>query len=91
MGAARDYDRVPADQPTPGRSTMTPPRVPIRGCAGCAAPPEFRAAVVLCDIEVCPAEIDATLGSTRHGAQAGVLGHDQALCAITSPPGRRRK
>ncbi|EUA50246.1 RNA polymerase sigma factor, sigma-70 family protein [Mycobacterium xenopi 3993] len=57
-----DYDRVPAAEPNPSRSTTTPGWPRPAGRAGFAAP-EFRAAVVLCDIEgLSYEEIGATLG-----------------------------
>ena len=58
-----DYDRVPADQPTPEQIFHDARLGPDLQAALDSLPPEFRAAVVLCDIEgLSYEEIGATLG-----------------------------
>jgi RNA polymerase sigma-70 factor (ECF subfamily) len=58
-----DYDRVPADEPTPEEIYHDSHLRPDLQAALDALPPEFRAAVVLCDIEgLSYEEIGATLG-----------------------------
>ena len=58
-----DYDRVPADQPTPEQIYHDARLGPDLQAALDSLPPEFRAAVVLCDIEgLSYEEIGATLG-----------------------------
>ena len=58
-----DYDRVPADQPTPEQIYLDARLGPDLQAARDSLPPEFRAAVVLCDIEgLSYEEIGATLG-----------------------------
>lgn len=58
-----DYDRVPADQPTPEQVYHDARLGPDLQAALDSLPPEFRAAVVLCDIEgLSYEEIGATLG-----------------------------
>ena len=58
-----DYDRVPGDQPTPEQIYHDSRLGPDLQAALDALPPEFRAAVVLCDIEgLSYEEIGATLG-----------------------------
>lgn len=58
-----DYDRVPATDPTPEQIYHDARLGPDLQAALAALPPEFRAAVVLCDIEgLSYEEIGATLG-----------------------------
>ena len=58
-----DYDRVPGDQPTPEEIYHDSRLGPDLQAALDSLPPEFRAAVVLCDIEgLSYEEIGATLG-----------------------------
>lgn len=58
-----DYDRVPADEPTPEQIYHDSRLGPNLQAALDSLPPEFRAAVVLCDIEgLSYEEIGATLG-----------------------------
>lgn len=58
-----DYDRVPGDQPTPEQIYHDSRLGPDLQAALDSLPPEFRAAVVLCDIEgLSYEEIGATLG-----------------------------
>jgi RNA polymerase sigma-70 factor (ECF subfamily) len=58
-----DYDRVPADEPTPEQIYHDARLGPDLQAALDSLPPEFRAAVVLCDIEgLSYEEIGATLG-----------------------------
>lgn len=58
-----DYDRVPADQPNPEQIYHDSRLGPDLQAALDSLPPEFRAAVVLCDIEgLSYEEIGATLG-----------------------------
>lgn len=58
-----DYDRVPADQPNPEQIFHDARLGPDLQAALDSLPPEFRAAVVLCDIEgLSYEEIGATLG-----------------------------
>src|ERR1700710_2195711 len=58
-----DYERVPADEPNPGQGSRVARPGPDLQAALDSLPPEFRAAVVLCDIEVLSyEEIGATLG-----------------------------
>jgi RNA polymerase sigma-70 factor, ECF subfamily len=58
-----DYDRVPADQPNPEEIYHDSRLGPDLQAALDSLPPEFRAAVVLCDIEgLSYEEIGATLG-----------------------------
>ncbi|HOB49503.1 MAG TPA: RNA polymerase sigma factor SigE [Mycobacterium sp.] len=58
-----DYDRVPGDQPTPEQIYHDARLGPDLQAALDSLPPEFRAAVVLCDIEgLSYEEIGATLG-----------------------------
>ena len=66
-----DYDRVPADEPNPEQIYHDSRLGPDLQAALDSLPPEFRAAVVLCDIEgLSYEEIGATLGrQARHGAQ----------------------
>ena len=66
-----DYDRVPADDPNPEQIYHDSRLGPDLQAALDSLPPEFRAAVVLCDIEgLSYEEIGATLGrEARHGAQ----------------------
>ena len=58
-----DYDRVPADEPNPEQIYHDARLAPDLQAALDSLPPEFRAAVVLCDIEgLSYEEIGATLG-----------------------------
>ncbi|BAX93903.1 ECF RNA polymerase sigma factor SigE [Mycobacterium shigaense] len=58
-----DYDRVPADEPNPEQIYHDARLGPDLQAALDSLPPEFRAAVVLCDIEgLSYEEIGATLG-----------------------------
>ncbi len=58
-----DYDRVPADEPNPEQIFHDSRLAPDLQAALDSLPPEFRAAVVLCDIEgLSYEEIGATLG-----------------------------
>jgi RNA polymerase sigma-70 factor (ECF subfamily) len=58
-----DYDRVPADEPNPEQIYHDSRLGPDLQAALDSLPPEFRAAVVLCDIEgLSYEEIGATLG-----------------------------
>jgi RNA polymerase sigma-70 factor (ECF subfamily) len=58
-----DYDRVPADEPNPEEIYHDSRLGPVLQAALDSLPPEFRAAVVLCDIEgLSYEEIGATLG-----------------------------
>ena len=58
-----DYDRVPADEPNPEQIYYDSRLGPDLQAALDSLPPEFRAAVVLCDIEgLSYEEIGATLG-----------------------------
>jgi RNA polymerase sigma-70 factor (ECF subfamily) len=58
-----DYDRVPSDQPNPEQIYHDARLGPDLQAALDSLPPEFRAAVVLCDIEgLSYEEIGATLG-----------------------------
>jgi RNA polymerase sigma-70 factor (ECF subfamily) len=58
-----DYDRVPADEPNPEEIYHDSRLAPDLQAALDSLPPEFRAAVVLCDIEgLSYEEIGATLG-----------------------------
>ncbi|RFD26793.1 RNA polymerase sigma factor SigE [Mycobacterium uberis] len=58
-----DYDRVPADEPSPEQIYHDSRLGPDLQAALDSLPPEFRAAVVLCDIEgLSYEEIGATLG-----------------------------
>ncbi|CKN35174.1 alternative RNA polymerase sigma factor SIGE [Mycobacterium tuberculosis] len=58
-----DYDRVPADEPNPEQIYHDARLGPDLQAALASLPPEFRAAVVLCDIEgLSYEEIGATLG-----------------------------
>jgi RNA polymerase sigma-70 factor, ECF subfamily len=58
-----DYDRVPADEPDPEQIYHDSRLGPDLQAALDSLPPEFRAAVVLCDIEgLSYEEIGATLG-----------------------------
>ena len=58
-----DYDRVPADEPNPEEIYHDAHLGPDLQAALDSLPPEFRAAVVLCDIEgLSYEEIAATLG-----------------------------
>jgi RNA polymerase sigma-70 factor (ECF subfamily) len=58
-----DYDRVPADEPNPEEIYHESRLGPDLQAALDSLPPEFRAAVVLCDIEgLSYEEIGATLG-----------------------------
>ena len=58
-----DYDRVPADEPNPEEIYHDARLGPDLQAALDSLPPEFRAAVVLCDIEgLSYEEIGATLG-----------------------------
>jgi RNA polymerase sigma-70 factor (ECF subfamily) len=58
-----DYDRVPADEPNPEQIFHDSRLGPDLQAALDSLPPEFRAAVVLCDIEgLSYEEIGATLG-----------------------------
>jgi RNA polymerase sigma-70 factor, ECF subfamily len=58
-----DYDRVPADEPNPEQIYHDSRLGPNLQAALDSLPPEFRAAVVLCDIEgLSYEEIGATLG-----------------------------
>ena len=58
-----DYDRVPADEPNPEQIYHDSRLAPDLQAALDSLPPEFRAAVVLCDIEgLSYEEIGATLG-----------------------------
>jgi RNA polymerase sigma-70 factor (ECF subfamily) len=58
-----DYDRVPADEPDPEQIYHDARLGPDLQAALDSLPPEFRAAVVLCDIEgLSYEEIGATLG-----------------------------
>jgi RNA polymerase sigma-70 factor (ECF subfamily) len=61
-----DYDRVPADEPNPEEIYHDSRLGPDLQAALDSLPPEFRAAVVLCDIEgLSYEEIGATLGAKR--------------------------
>jgi len=67
-----DYDRVPADEPNPEQIYHDSRLGPDLQAALDSLPPEFRAAVVLCDIEgLSYEEIGATLGTVRSRIHRG--------------------
>jgi RNA polymerase sigma-70 factor, ECF subfamily len=88
-----DYDRVPAEDPNPEQIFHDSRLGPDLQAALDSLPPEFRAAVVLCDIEgLSYEEIGATLGVKlgtvrsrihrgRHALRQYLAAHPEALAA----------
>jgi RNA polymerase sigma-70 factor (ECF subfamily) len=91
-----DYDRVPADEATPEEIYHDSHLRPDLQAALDALPPEFRAAVVLCDIEgLSYEEIGATLGvklgtvrSRIHRGRQGIRDYLRAHSAGAEPLAR---
>ncbi len=86
-----DYDRVPADEPNPEEIYHESRLGPDLQAALDSLPPEFRAAVVLCDIEgLSYEEIGATLGVKLGTVRSRIHRGRQALrdyLAAHSPAG----
>lgn len=84
-----DYDRVPADQPTPEQIYHDARLGADLQAALDSLPPEFRAAVVLCDIEgLSYEEIGATLGVKLGTVRSRIHRGRQALRDYLAANGR---
>ena len=80
-----DYDRVPADEPNPEQIYHDSQLGADLQAALDSLPPEFRAAVVLCDIEgLSYEEIGATLG-VKLGTVRSRIHRDARRCGSISP------
>jgi RNA polymerase sigma-70 factor, ECF subfamily len=86
-----DYDRVPADEPNPEQIYHDSRLGPDLQAALDSLPPEFRAAVVLCDIEgLSYEEIGATLGVKLGTVRSRIHRGRQALRDyLAAHPGSR--
>jgi RNA polymerase sigma-70 factor, ECF subfamily len=81
-----DYDRVPADEPNPEQIYHDSRLAPDLQAALDSLPPEFRAAVVLCDIEgLSYEEIGATLGVKLGTVRSRIHRGRQALRDYLAP------
>ena len=86
-----DYDRVPADEPNPEQIYHDSRLGPDLQAALDSLPPEFRAAVVLCDIEgLSYEEIGATLGVKLGTVRSRIHRGRQALRDYSGRPSRAR-
>lgn len=86
-----DYDRVPGDDPSPEQVYDTAHLDPDLQAALDALAPEFRAAVVLCDVEgLSYDEIGATLGVKLGTVRSRIHRGRQALRAHLEAAGRSR-
>ncbi|GAB2929431.1 hypothetical protein GCM10027047_27600 [Rhodococcus aerolatus] len=86
-----DYDRVPGDDPSPEQAYDTAHLDPDLQAALDALAPEFRAAVVLCDVEgLSYDEIGATLGVKLGTVRSRIHRGRQALRAHLEAAGRSR-
>lgn len=84
-----DYDRVPADEPNPEQIYHDSRLGPDLQAALDSLPPEFRAAVVLCDIEgLSYEEIGATLGVKLGTVRSRIHRGRQALRDYLAANGR---
>jgi len=84
-----DYDRVPADEPNPEQIYHDSRLGPDLQAALDSLPPEFRAAVVLCDIEgLSYEEIGATLGVKLGTVRSRIHRGRQALREYLAAHGR---
>ena len=84
-----DYDRVPADEPNPEQIFHDSRLGPDLQAALDSLPPEFRAAVVLCDIEgLSYEEIGATLGVKLGTVRSRIHRGRQALRDYLAANGR---
>ncbi|WP_127782276.1 RNA polymerase sigma factor SigE [Rhodococcus sp. X156] len=84
-----DYDRVPGDEPSPEQAFASAHFDSDLQEALDALPPEFRAAVVLCDIEgLSYEEIGATLGVKMGTVRSRIHRGRQALRAALERKGR---
>ena len=84
-----DYDRVPADDPNPEQIYHDSRLGPDLQAALDSLPPEFRAAVVLCDIEgLSYEEIGATLGVKLGTVRSRIHRGRQALRDYLATPRR---
>jgi RNA polymerase sigma-70 factor (ECF subfamily) len=85
-----DYDRVPADDPNPEQIFHDSRLGPDLQAALDSLPPEFRAAVVLCDIEgLSYEEIGATLGVKLGTVRSRIHRGRQALREYLAAHGRQ--
>ena len=85
-----DYDRVPADEPNPEQIYHDSRLGPDLQAALDSLPPEFRAAVVLCDIEgLSYEEIGATLGVKLGTVRSRIHRGRQALRDYLASHSRR--
>lgn len=84
-----DYDRVPGDDPSPEQAYVATHLDPDLQAALDALAPEFRAAVVLCDVEgLSYDEIGATLGVKLGTVRSRIHRGRQALRAHLENAGR---